>query len=170
MPQEEDRPADLANLRPALRTTALPFSRPHTRASASTAHSASVSSQSSIQTQDLSREQVDQKPWKYIGYKGYVQLITSENDFFIFRKFAAASARVSLALQDQVSVLEERLLGLDRQFNRKEAEDTDNGSFRDDDTDRKQIIDDLHKKLVEYRMSKLIHFTILGIDLFKVIL
>ena len=35
------------------------------------------------------KEEIDVKPWKYIGYRGYVDFIASENDFYIMRRFAA---------------------------------------------------------------------------------
>lgn len=41
----------------------------------------------------------------------------------MLRKFASVSTRISLSLQDQVNVLEERLNKLDWEYSRTDAED-----------------------------------------------
>ena len=109
--------------------------------------------QNSRDTQVLTRDEVDQKPWKYIGYKGYSDFISSENDFFILRKFSSVSARVALMLQDQVTVLEEKLEALDKMYSRKEAVDVNSGSFRDDQQDRVDVLEELKDKLMVYGQS-----------------
>ncbi|RYP88543.1 hypothetical protein DL769_000239 [Monosporascus sp. CRB-8-3] len=53
--------------------------------------------------------EVQRKPWKFVGYKRYADFISSDDDFFILRRFSSLNVRVALALQDQISVLEEQL-------------------------------------------------------------
>lgn len=93
---------------------------------------------------------MDEKPWKYIGYPGYCSFIASENDFFMLRRFASVSARIALSLQDQVVVLEERLNELDWNYSRKEEEDVNNGSFRDDDEERGEVLEELRVAILKY--------------------
>jgi hypothetical protein len=101
-------------------------------------------------SQDLMQAEVDEKPWKYIGYKGYSEFLASENDFFILRRFSSVSIRIALWLQDQVTVLEEKLEDLDKKYSRKDAVDTNNGSFREDEDDRAAVLSQLREKLVQY--------------------
>jgi hypothetical protein len=111
---------------------------------------ASISTSSSDSTQVLTQDDIEKKPWKYIGYKGYAELLASENDFYIFRKFATLNSRIALALQDQLSELEEKLGDLDKQYSKRDAEDLHNGSFRDDREDRKELVGVICSKLIEY--------------------
>ncbi|CZR67627.1 uncharacterized protein PAC_17526 [Phialocephala subalpina] len=103
-----------------------------------------------LPSQHLTRSEVDEKPWKYIGYPGYCSFIASENDFFMLRRFASVSARIALSLQDQVVVLEERLNELDWKYSRKEEEDINNGSFRDDDDERSEVLEELRLAILKY--------------------
>ncbi|TVY35036.1 hypothetical protein LCER1_G008993, partial [Lachnellula cervina] len=64
------------------------------------------------------REKNETRPWKYIGYKGYADILASENDNFIFRKFASLNCRVASSLQDQLSVLESDLGGIDTRYSK----------------------------------------------------
>ena len=75
-----------------------------------------------------------------IGYNGYSDFIASENDFFILRRFASVSAKIALELQDEVVVLEERLEDVDRELSRRGMVDVNNGSFRDDIPERKEVL------------------------------
>lgn len=100
--------------------------------------------------QHLTQDEADEKPWKYIGYQGYTDFIASDNDFFVLRRFASVSARVALSLQDQVTVLEEQLNELDWKYSRKEEEDVNNGTFRDDDDERAELLESLRLKILQY--------------------
>ncbi|TVY31443.1 hypothetical protein LSUB1_G008906 [Lachnellula subtilissima] len=104
-------------------------------------------SASSIHTEQPTEEEIDRKPWKYIGYIGYADFLASENDFFIFRKFASLNCRVALSLQDQLSVLESDLEDIDTRYSKKNVEDVNNGSFRDDSEDRTELVDKISQKL-----------------------
>lgn len=97
-----------------------------------------------------SSQEIAKKPWKYVGYKGYSEFLASENDFFIFRKFALLNSRTALALQDQLSVLEGELEELDKRYSKKSASDVNNGSYRDDQADREELLGNIYDKLVKY--------------------
>jgi hypothetical protein len=58
-----------------------------------------------------------------------------------------------LRLQDRVVILQEKPEKLDRQFNRREAEDIHNGSFRQQDEEREKVFEGLQKALSEYSKS-----------------
>lgn len=100
--------------------------------------------------QHLTRSEIDEKPWKYIGYQGYTDFIASENDFFILRRFASVSARIALSLQDQVVVLEKELNDFDWKYSRKEEEDVNNGTFREEEEERTEVLEALRLKLLQY--------------------
>jgi len=111
---------------------------------------ASISTRNSVFEVPLTKEEVEKKPWKYIGYKGYSDFIASENDFYILRRFASLNARVALSFQDQISVLEEQLDDLDNHCSRRDAEDLHNGSFRDDREERTALVEKIYEKLTKY--------------------
>jgi len=121
-----------------------------TAALTATAPRLSICSARSADSQHLSQHEVDQKPWKYIGYKGYCDFIASENDFFVVRRFSAVSVRIALRLQDQVTILEDRLKKLDKAYSRREADDVNSGTLRDEADDRLKVLDELKEKLVEF--------------------
>ncbi|KAI5460085.1 hypothetical protein BGZ63DRAFT_426034 [Mariannaea sp. PMI_226] len=98
----------------------------------------------------VSQEEIHRKPWKFIGYPGYSKLISSDDDFFILRRFATLNTRVALALQDEICVLEEELNDLDRYCSSKETDDLNNGTFRGDVKERKELVQIISKKLYHY--------------------
>jgi hypothetical protein len=104
--------------------------------------------------QPLTQTEVREKPWKYIGYKGYADFLGSDNDFFIFRRFASANARVTLYLQNAVEAAEEELEQLDQKYSCRDAEDISNGTLRHDQADRKRVLRELHEKLEKYSKCK----------------
>ncbi|KAK1671996.1 hypothetical protein BDP55DRAFT_274936 [Colletotrichum godetiae] len=93
---------------------------------------------------------VDKKPWKYIGYKGYTKFIASEDDFFLLRRFDSLNVRVGLALQDEISELEQELEEMDNALSKISALDFNNGTIRQDVEERTDLIVALSKKLVKY--------------------
>ena len=99
---------------------------------------------------ELTPVQIKRKRWKYLGYKEYTKFIGSDADFLIVRRFSTLNARVLLSLQDQLSVLEEDLDVLDTNYSRKSASDVHNGSFRQDQEDREELISEILGKLKEY--------------------
>jgi hypothetical protein len=111
---------------------------------------ASTSTRNPVPEVPLTKEEIEKKPWKYIGYRGYADFIASENDFYILRRFASLNSRVALSLQDQISVLEEQLDDLDKHCSRRDAEDLHNGSFRDDRKERTALVEVIYEKLTKY--------------------
>ncbi|KAK9782859.1 putative DUF6594 domain-containing protein [Seiridium cardinale] len=90
------------------------------------------------------------KPWKYVGYKAYAEFISSDDDFFLVRKFGALNARIALVLQDNIVQLEERLHNLDQKNSRKESDDVNNGTIRNDIQSRAELMEDIEKALGRY--------------------
>lgn len=93
---------------------------------------------------------IEEKPWKYLGYRGYAEFLASDDDFLIFRRFDKLNARLALRLQDNICVLEEQLEEIDQRYSMKASKDWNNGTFRDDLKDREELLDVLLKKLERY--------------------
>ncbi|TDZ15183.1 hypothetical protein Cob_v012011 [Colletotrichum orbiculare MAFF 240422] len=74
-------------------------------------------------------DEVHRKPWKHIGYKGYSEFVSSEDDFFLLRRFDTLNTRVALALQDEVSQLEEELGEFDQATSHVSGPDFNNGKL-----------------------------------------
>lgn len=96
------------------------------------------------------QEEIQRKPWKFIGYKGYADFIASDNDFLILRRFGTLSARVALSLQDEISELEHRLGEYDAKYSDRNARDVNNGTFRDELPDRKELFQIIADKICRY--------------------
>lgn len=111
----------------------------------------SISPQSSANSVEGGAEpttkEIEERPWKYIGYKGYSSFIASEPDFYILRRFASLNMRITLALHDQVTVLEEQLRILDDELSGKNADHFHNGSFRSDIETRTKLVEEIAIKL-----------------------
>ncbi|KAI0882570.1 uncharacterized protein GGS22DRAFT_169768 [Annulohypoxylon maeteangense] len=97
-----------------------------------------------------SKDEIALKPWKYIGYRGYAQFISSDSDLLIFRPFQELSTRIALRLQDKVSALETKLAKLDELHSQRESIDVNNGTFRDETDDRDAVLDDINIALDRY--------------------
>ena len=99
-----------------------------------------------------SRIEIEQKPWKYLGYQSFSRFVASDNDFFILRRFGALSAQVILALQDELSCLEHDLEVIEKRQREEDAPDVHNGSFRQETQhDRRKLLLDARPLLREYR-------------------
>jgi hypothetical protein len=96
-------------------------------------------------------EEISRKEWKYTGYRGFCSFVSSDDDFFVLRRFGALGARVILALQDELTILESELLAMDRESSSRDCLDTHNGSFRRDrGGERSRLLQQIHKKLRDY--------------------
>ncbi|PMD29656.1 hypothetical protein L207DRAFT_593226 [Hyaloscypha variabilis F] len=111
-----------------------------------------TSTRSSSESQVLTLQEVDEKPWKYIGYQGYSKVLSSDTDFLVFRRFGAINARSLLRLQDRVVILEEALEELDRKLKRRETPNIHNGWFRQDYEGREMVLDNIQIALSEYNV------------------
>ena len=101
-----------------------------------------------------SQTEIDEKPWKYVGYRSFSSFVASDNDFFVLRRFSALSARVLLGLQDQLSRVEEDLEGLEKRAREKDSPDVHNGSFRQENQkDRQDLVCQAQRLLREYSQS-----------------
>jgi hypothetical protein len=106
------------------------------------------------QEDEVSPRDASKKPWKYIGYRGFCDFIASDNDFFVLRRFSALSARVLLALQDELVELETQLSLLEGSTSKETAPDVHNGSFRQEtQKSRLALIREVDIKLRAYSMS-----------------
>ena len=91
------------------------------------------------------------KAWKYAGYRSFCQFVSSDEDFFVLRRFGTLSARVLLNLQDQLARLEEELEAIEQQLRQRDSPDVHNGSFRGDpQEERKKKITEAQHVLREY--------------------
>lgn len=115
----------------------------------------------SRQTDPPGEEEYYRKPWKYLGYRGYSEFISSDKSALIFRRFGTLNARVLLLLQDQISQLETKLKALDTQHSKKSARDIHNGSFRMEEVpQRTELLLEIHGKLKEYNDLLIQHTTL----------
>jgi hypothetical protein len=96
----------------------------------------------------VTKEQVNAKPWRYLGYPGFSSFIASDDNFFILRRFETLHARVLLALQDHLTVLESNLTAQDEDASQ---DDYNNGTFREDRIqERVVLITEIQKQLGRY--------------------
>ncbi|KAF7535499.1 hypothetical protein G7054_g5351 [Neopestalotiopsis clavispora] len=103
---------------------------------------------------NITREDIDRKPWKYVGYRGYSSVV-SLDDFFILRRFGTLNARVALLLQDKVVELETQLEDIDKLYSKKETPHLNNGTFRDDLEERSELLEQIAVALKRYNIRKL---------------
>jgi hypothetical protein len=103
--------------------------------------------------EELSADVLAQKPWKYLGYRAFCDLVASDNSLLIVRHFSVLTARVLLSLQDALTQDEERLEKLERQLAAKDAADVHNGSFRQESQQkRKELLQEIDGKPRKYSM------------------
>ena len=106
----------------------------------------------------MAAAELSRKRWKYVGYRGFCDFVTSDDDFFILRRFSGLTARVLLSLQDELSELEAQLAALEDELSAKDAADVHNGSFRQETSHtRLDIVHTVQNKLREYNELALQH-------------
>jgi hypothetical protein len=76
------------------------------QASATPHPSLSMSTTSAI---SLEKKMRSNEPWKYEGYQEFSQWMASDDDLFVFRRFASVNARIILWMQHQIVQKEDRL-------------------------------------------------------------
>jgi hypothetical protein len=122
----------------------------------SSATGRSASPRPSSVSSAVTKEHLNAKPWRYLGYRGFSTFVASDDDFFILRRFGTLHARVLLALQDRITVLESNLRAIDEDASRHD-DDYNNGTFREDRfQDRVLIIDEIQKQLGQYSESRML--------------
>lgn len=132
------------------------MSRPETASiHSSTTAQTFESPATSRQTIEIEPTETDmqEKPWKYVGYRGYSEFISSDDDLFILRRFGVLNTRIALSLQDKVCELEQKLSRLDKKYSSKTADDFNNATRRDDLPDRAELIDEITTVLTQYSES-----------------
>lgn len=97
-------------------------------------------------------EEVEKQSWKYVGYRRYTELISSDSDLLISRRFGTLNARVGLLLQDKISRLEQKLMSLDNEHSRRDADPINNGTLRDDIEEREALLIEISHHLDRYSM------------------
>ncbi|KAI0856936.1 hypothetical protein F4860DRAFT_491311 [Xylaria cubensis] len=95
-------------------------------------------------------EEIQRQPWKYVGYRRYAEFISSDSDMLIFRRFGELNARVGLLLQDKCSLLEQKLIDLDKENSRRDADPINNGTIRDDIEERETLLNEIAHHLDRY--------------------
>ncbi|KAH7029153.1 uncharacterized protein B0I36DRAFT_374758 [Microdochium trichocladiopsis] len=94
--------------------------------------------------------EVEDKPWKYIGYPVYADFLASDNDLLVFRRFGVLGARVALGMQDELVSLETKLRALDKQHASVYGPAVNNGSLRDDIPERAALLAQIGDALPKY--------------------
>ncbi|KAI1413760.1 hypothetical protein F5Y13DRAFT_198111 [Hypoxylon sp. FL1857] len=118
-------------------------------------------------------QEINERPWKYIGYRDFTSYIAADPDFFAVRRFGRLHTRAILTLQDHLTELEGRLDEMDARFSLKAAKvlisnstidankgsdpqeplgvrDVNNGTIRDDVPERVELVAHIIAKLKEY--------------------
>ena len=102
--------------------------------------------------------EIEDKPWKYLGYQGYSSYIASDEDYLILRRFGCLHIRVLLMLQDELVELEGQLAEMDAALAAKDYIDIHNGSFREETSeDRLDLIHEIERRLRNYNELFLQH-------------
>lgn len=100
---------------------------------------------------NIPEQELQDHPWKYLGYRVFSRWTGSEKAFLVVRQFATLNARIILSLQDDISLLEEQLELIEQQYCTLRGEDHENGSFRRDyHTERKILLDKIYTALQKY--------------------
>ena len=98
-----------------------------------------------------------------VGYDIFSKWVASDQGWLIVRHFGTLNTRVILALQDQIVQLEEELKAVDDRCRLPSSilhddDQTDNGSFRKDFSERKELIcDKLVNALSKYSRLMLMY-------------
>jgi hypothetical protein len=77
---------------------------------------------------------------KHIGYKDFASFTSRSEDCIALRRIDRLHCRVLLFLQDEIFKLEKDLDTIDEQKSAPEAEDIDNGTFRGDIPERRNLL------------------------------
>jgi hypothetical protein len=105
-----------------------------------------------------SQSEIEDKPWKYLGYREYSNYIASDEDYLILRRFGCLHIRVLLMLQDELVELENRLAELDASLAARDYVDVHNGSFREETSEtRLDTIHEIERRLRNYNELFLQH-------------
>jgi hypothetical protein len=93
-------------------------------------------------------------PHYTLGYASLMEFMSSDSVFLIFRRFDRLATRNLLYLQEELSVLEERLRCLDQQDGTQAGEDglrSLHSWHEDKNMERKRVVLEIRQKLELYR-------------------
>jgi hypothetical protein len=88
-------------------------------------------------TLPYTRVDASQAPLGHPGYPEFTSFVASDQAFFILRRFSRLSARVLLALQDEIVQLETRLDEIEKCLAHPNLPHVQNGTFRNDTDDKR---------------------------------
>jgi len=109
------------------------------------------------------RDDVERRAWKFLGYQSFANFVASDHDFFVLRRFGALSARVLLGLQDELSCLEGQLDVVESRLRQRDGPHVHNGTFRQDtQEERKQLVSHAYHLLSDYSECSFVEFTSLS--------
>ncbi|KAH6682598.1 hypothetical protein B0J14DRAFT_573949 [Halenospora varia] len=99
-----------------------------------------------------SQAEIDEKPWKYLGYNAFSSYLVSDPDNLVVRRFSKLFSRGLLYIQDHLSELEAKLDALDKKYTDivPEEDEVNNGTARDDMMDRKALVYEISKVQLKY--------------------
>ncbi|KAH8800245.1 hypothetical protein F5884DRAFT_891092 [Xylogone sp. PMI_703] len=102
------------------------------------------------------QKEIDEKPWKYLGYNAFSSYLVADPDNLVVRRFNKLFGRGILYMQDQLSELETKLEELDKRYRDTGPgeREYDNGTARNDLPDRKALVDEIVK--TQYKYYKMI--------------
>jgi hypothetical protein len=102
-------------------------------------------------TLPYTRVDASQAPSEHPGYPEFAAFVASDQAFFILRRFSRLSARVLLALQDEIAQLESKLDDIDKSLAYPNLPHMQNGTFRNDpNEERGRCIRQAEEKLKRY--------------------
>lgn len=129
-------------------------------------HANTSASMSTVGSGSLNKATVKSRPWVNEGYPEFSKLMASDDDLFVFRRFATVNARVILWMQYQIAQKEARLDELDEHVRKaSEADDGRNNSFTWDTQhfpERDALMRELSALVLHYSKS-LIVFPVLAL-------
>lgn len=98
-------------------------------------------------------DQIDDQPWKYLGYRALAKWAGSSREALIVRRFNALNARVLLFMQDEIVRIEDDLEELDK-WNMRPNAKVHNGTFAfEHEQERNDLLGLLTTKLKAYSKS-----------------
>ncbi|KAF7542033.1 hypothetical protein G7054_g148 [Neopestalotiopsis clavispora] len=122
---------------------------PDARSSSEAAQDLELNAPASVS--QLADKDFQLKPWKYIGYRGYSDFISKDDDLLIVRRFNALNVRVVLEQQDKISVLKQKLDTIDNRNSSIDSPDVNNGTIRRDSEERQLLLEKISKELYRLR-------------------
>ncbi|KAJ9144696.1 hypothetical protein NKR23_g5830 [Pleurostoma richardsiae] len=110
------------------------------------------------QTAEITQDDLDLRPWKYIGYKGFSKFAAADDDHFALRRFDRLHTRTLLRHQAKLSSLEAELDMIDDRLSSKDAPDIDNGYVIGDPDGGRVALQEMINEALQKYDSLLYHY------------